>query len=215
MNKIWLLIGLLLIVASLVYLNQPKLPSGTSSQNPIAVLCETTKGPLRILVMPAWSPLGAERFLQLVEDGFFTEMPFFRCVKDFVCQVGAKTAGLTKPYSAISDDPKRFEFSPLKRGQLSFAGFAANSRTNHIFINLGSAPTLGTQSWETPFAYLDETTLNATASKLTTQYGDMPPWGNGPDAALIEAASGKEYLKTKYPQLDYIKYCARDKTNNY
>jgi len=52
------------------------------------VHCETTKGPLTIEVHKDWSPLGAERFLELVQDNFFTDIAFFRCVEGFLTQFG-------------------------------------------------------------------------------------------------------------------------------
>ena len=52
------------------------------------VHCETTKGPLTIEVHKDWSPLGAERFIDLVRDDFFTDIAFFRCVERFLTQFG-------------------------------------------------------------------------------------------------------------------------------
>ena len=37
-------------------------------------------------------------------------------------------------------------------------------------------------------------------------YGDMPPWGKGPDPGRIESDADGSYLKG-FPQLDYIKGC--------
>jgi glutathione peroxidase len=44
----------------------------------VVVNCETTKGPLKIVVNPSWAPLGARRFLELVDDGFFNDHPLYR-----------------------------------------------------------------------------------------------------------------------------------------
>ncbi len=38
------------------------------------VQCETTKGSFTIEIFPDWAPLGAERFLALVQDEFFTNI---------------------------------------------------------------------------------------------------------------------------------------------
>ena len=37
-------------------------------------------------------------------------------------------------------------------------------------------------------------------------YGDMPPWGKGPDPGRIEGDADGSYLKL-FPKLDYIKGC--------
>ncbi len=59
------------------------------------VACQTTKGPLQLEIWREWAPRGADRFVELVRDGFFTEIAFFRCVRGFLTQFG------------ISDDPTK------------------------------------------------------------------------------------------------------------
>jgi len=41
------------------------------------VCCVTSKGAITISVQPALAPIGAARFLDMVRDGFFTDMPFY------------------------------------------------------------------------------------------------------------------------------------------
>ena len=48
----------------------------------------TTKGDVIIQVNRAWAPLGADRFYNLVRDGFFKDAAFFRIVPSFVAQFG-------------------------------------------------------------------------------------------------------------------------------
>ena len=36
------------------------------------VCCQTTKGPMTIAVHPAWAPVGANNFLEMVKTGFFS-----------------------------------------------------------------------------------------------------------------------------------------------
>jgi cyclophilin family peptidyl-prolyl cis-trans isomerase len=184
--------------------------STRTSSPEVRVQCKTTKGDLEILVEPGWSPRGAERFLQMVDDGYFTQLPLFRCVKDFVCQFGPP---LPKPdrkiYPPFADDPHISDLRNFKKGFLSFAGISPNSRAYHIFIALTDAPTLGSQSWETPFGYISDATYNSTVVKFTTKYGEMPPFGKGPEVMSIETPGGAEYLKTKFPELDYFLSCSR------
>ncbi|MBE9609583.1 peptidylprolyl isomerase [Chitinilyticum piscinae] len=178
---------------------------------PVHVVCTTSKGDLDILVQPAWAPQGAARFLQLVEQGFYQDVPLFRCVNNFLCQFGVVPlkAG-ARNYAAIPDDPVKRELLPFKRGYLSFAGSGPNSRSNHAFITLGEkVESLGTQPWEAPFAVITEPSLSKVLPQLTTRYGDMPPWGKGPDPQRIAAPDGAAYLKAGFPQLDYIRSCKR------
>ena len=54
----------------------------------VVVECELQgKGAFDILVVPSWAPLGAERFLQLVDIGFFDGLGLFRAVENFLVQV--------------------------------------------------------------------------------------------------------------------------------
>jgi hypothetical protein len=50
------------------------------------VECTTTKGTLMIDVYRGWSPRGADRFVELIEDGFYNDIAFFRCVDGFLTQ---------------------------------------------------------------------------------------------------------------------------------
>lgn len=178
----------------------------------VRVSCKTTKGALAIVVEPSWSPRGAERFLQLVDDGFYSGIPFFRCLAGFVCQFGASPPrARSKPYPAIPDDPPDPAHRQFKAGYLSFAGYAAASRAKHVFIALAPVTTLGTEPWETPFGYVTDESMRSTVSRLATEYGDSPPDGKGPDPARIEATGGEEYVKREFPRMDWILSCARTK----
>ena len=52
------------------------------------VRLETTKGAVVLEVHPDWAPLGADRFRELVENGFYTDVAFFRVLDGFVAQFG-------------------------------------------------------------------------------------------------------------------------------
>lgn len=56
-----------------------------------------------------WAPLGAKRFVDLVEDGFFTDVAMYRCVKNFLVQFGISSDPEKKQYwrekGSIPDDP--------------------------------------------------------------------------------------------------------------
>src|SRR4030095_219581 len=52
------------------------------------VRLDTSKGPVVIAVNRAWPPIGADRFYNLVKNGFYDECRFFRVLSDFMAQVG-------------------------------------------------------------------------------------------------------------------------------
>ena len=93
---------------------------------------------------------------------------------------------------------------------LSFAGSGPDSRTTEIFIVMPDAPrhqleAFGTNSWETPFGSVGDAEGLEIVGDLYS-YGDMPPWGSGPESQRIYA-EGYEYLAKDFPELDYIDTC--------
>jgi peptidyl-prolyl cis-trans isomerase A (cyclophilin A) len=49
---------------------------------------ETSKGAFVVEVHRDWAPAGADRFYNLVKNGFFDETRFFRVMSDFMAQFG-------------------------------------------------------------------------------------------------------------------------------
>jgi peptidyl-prolyl cis-trans isomerase A (cyclophilin A) len=74
--------------------------------------CETTKGLIRINVHPEWAPKGAARFREMVTDGYFNRIAFYRVIPGFLTQFGLGDAGdramrkKWKESGTINDDPK-------------------------------------------------------------------------------------------------------------
>jgi cyclophilin family peptidyl-prolyl cis-trans isomerase len=177
----------------------------------VKVACQTTKGVLDIVVHPSWAPLGAARFLQLVDDGYFKDMPLFRCVDNMLCQFGQHPPMPTaKHYPNIDDDAKT-PGRMFKRGYLSFAGNGPNSRASDLFITLADqrADGIGGAPWEVPIAEVTQESMQQTVNRFNMSYGDMPPWGKGPDPRQLTAADGAAYLQREFPALDYIRSCQR------
>jgi len=81
----------------------------------------TTKGDFVVQVTRAWSPLGADRFYNLVKNGFYNGAAFFRIVPGFVVQFGlSPDPAVSKAWreAKITDDPVT---QSNHRGYLSFA----------------------------------------------------------------------------------------------
>ncbi len=113
--------------------------------------CQTSKGPLRIEVHRNWAPLGADRFLELVQDQFFTDIAFFRCVKRFLTQFGISDKPDKKHWhnKNIPDDPNLH--LGIQKNYVSFAGGGPNTRSTQLFIAFEYLDFLGNEPWETPF----------------------------------------------------------------
>ena len=60
----------------------------------------TTKGDIVIEVQRAWAPNGADRFYNLVKNGYYDDVRFFRVVPDFMVQFGINgTPGIQTVWS--------------------------------------------------------------------------------------------------------------------
>jgi peptidyl-prolyl cis-trans isomerase A (cyclophilin A) len=98
---------------------------------------DTTKGLVVIEVTRAWAPLGADRFLALVNAHYFDNSRLFRIIKDKWAQFGiAGDPAVAQAWRSktIDDDP----FIPAHsnvRGTIAFAFAVPNGRTTEVFIN--------------------------------------------------------------------------------
>jgi peptidyl-prolyl cis-trans isomerase A (cyclophilin A) len=161
----------------------------------------TTKGDFQVEVTRAWAPLGADRFYNLVKNGFFTDASFFRVVPGFVVQFGIPAKpliGKAWAHATIKDDPVT---QSNATGMVTFATAGPDTRTTQLFINLRDNSSLDSQG----FAAFGKVTEGMdVVQKLYDGYGDAPPGGNGPDQERL-TAEGKAYLDKDFPRLDSIK----------
>jgi len=92
----------------------------------------TTNNPAGKVVLeikPEWAPIGAQRFRDLTQSGFFDEARFFRTIKGFMAQFGiGSTPEKHKKWQkkVIKDDPVKVSNT---RGTITFATSGPNSRT--------------------------------------------------------------------------------------
>ena len=71
---------------------------------------ETSKGNFVVEVHRDWAPKGADRFFNLVKNGFFDDTRFFRVVPDFMVQFGINgDPAIQKNWAnaSIPDDPTK------------------------------------------------------------------------------------------------------------
>ena len=170
-------------------------PGGGVADDTFLVRLETSKGNIDIEVHPAWAPKGAARFRELVEIGFYNECRFFRVVPDFMVQIGMNgDPALHAKWSenTIDDDPVLESNLP---GYVTFAKTGLpNSRSTQFFINYGNNASLDGQ-WFAPFgkvvAGMD------IALSIESKYREMP-------VQPVIAQQGNEYLKSEFPDLDFI-----------
>ncbi len=98
---------------------------------------DTSKGSFVIEVHRDWAPNGADRFYNLVKNGFFNDARFFRVIEGFMVQFGIngdpKISAVWRDAN-IQDDPVK---QSNARGMMTFATAGPNTRTTQVFINFG------------------------------------------------------------------------------
>lgn len=162
---------------------------------------DTSQGAFLVEVQRDWAPLGADRFFNLVRNGFYDDVRFFRVLTGFVAQFGLNgTPAVSAVWSQqrINDDP--VTRSNL-RGMVTFAQTEnPNSRTTQLFVNLGNNAGLDAQGFA-PFGRVVEGMDVVDA--LYTDYGEGSPLGSGPNQARIQS-EGNAYLVAEFPELDFV-----------
>jgi peptidyl-prolyl cis-trans isomerase A (cyclophilin A) len=178
-------------------------PSKLTAQAPetFKVQFDTTKGRFIIEVTRSLSPLGADRFYNLVRSGYFKDVAFFRVIPGFMCQFGIHgdpNVSAKWREAGIADDPVK---GSNTRGTITFATAGPNTRTTQLFINFGDNRNLDGMGFS-PFGTVIEGM--DVVDKINSEYGEGAPNGRGPDQGRVQG-EGNAYLKKDFPDLDYIK----------
>jgi peptidyl-prolyl cis-trans isomerase A (cyclophilin A) len=178
-------------------------PSSLNKQAPATFKAKftTTKGDFVVEVTRSWSPLGADRFYNLVKNHFYDGAAFFRVLPGFVAQFGLSAKPeISRVWASatIKDDP--VTQSNLE-GCLTFATSGPNTRTTQLFINLANNQNLDGMGFS-PFGKVIEGM--DVVQKFYSGYGEGAPGGKGPEQGRI-TNEGKAYLDKSFPLLDSIK----------
>ena len=170
----------------------------------------TTAGDFVVEVHRDWAPLGADRFYNLVRNGYFTNAAFFRVVPGFVVQFGLSADPAVNKVWAdakIQDDPV---VQSNKRGSLVFATAGPNTRTTQLFINYVDNPRLDGMGFA-PFGTVVE--------GMDVVNKIYPGYRESPRQDLI-TDQGDAYLKANFPRwtrsswLGFFPPSARDACSN-
>ena len=169
---------------------------------------DTSKGAFVVTVHRAWAPMGADRFYNLVKNGFFDDCRFFRVLDNFMAQVGINGDPAIQSSwrnATIQDDPVKESNKP---GFVTFAKTGLpNSRSTQIFINFKDNSSLDKQG----FAPFGEVASGMdVVNKLYSGYGEGAPSGRGPEQQKIQS-EGNAYLNKDFPKLDYIRKATIEK----
>ena len=190
-------------------------------QGPISLVCCITTFPnnnntLNIEIHHSWAPIGAERFMSMVKDNFFSPpygVALFRALRGFLVQFGLSSDPdiQTKWHRKgnLKDDPSWLPLGPTNRehdgvkrfrkGYMAYAGAGKNSRGTQLIMALyDNGPLCGGSPWEVPWGQVVASDLWKLDS-MYTGYGE-----NVHQSKIMNR--GYEYLK-EFPKLDYFKEC--------
>jgi peptidyl-prolyl cis-trans isomerase A (cyclophilin A) len=169
---------------------------------------ETSAGAFVVEAHRDWAPLGADRFYNLVKNGFYDNCRFFRVLANFMAQFGIN--GDPAVMSAwrgatIGIDPVK---ESNKRGYITYAmGRTPDTRTTQVFINYKDNSFLDSQGFA-PFGKI--TSGMDVVERLYAEYGEGAPNGKGPDQGRVQM-EGNVYLTKDFAKLDYVRKATIEK----
>jgi len=172
-------------------------PAGLKDKAPetYKVDVDTSKGKFVVEVTRAWAPNGADRFYNLVKNGYYNDTRFFRVVPGFMVQWGIHgDPSISSAWRSarIPDDPVK---ESNKRGYITFATAGPGTRTTQLFINFGDNSGLDRQGFS-PFGRV--------ISGMEIVDMIYSGYGESPDQGQVQSA-GNAYLAKNFAKLDYIK----------
>jgi peptidyl-prolyl cis-trans isomerase A (cyclophilin A) len=155
----------------------------------------TNIGSFVVEVHRDYAPLGADRFYNLVRNGYFTNAAFFRVVRGFVVQFGLSANPAVNKVWHTATIPDDHVVQSNKRGSIVFASAGPNTRTTQLFINYADNTSLDRQGFA-PFGTVVQGM--DVVDKIFPGYRDTPRQD-------LITSQGDAYLKANFPDIDRIK----------
>ena len=161
---------------------------------------ETTKGTFVVEFTRSWSPNGADRIYNMVKNGFFDGVKFFRVVPGFVVQFGIHGDPSISTKWLDSNIPDDKVVASNKKGYVTFAKSSApNSRSTQLFINLEDNVRLDSMGFSPVGKVVKGMDV---VEKFYGEYGEQVTGLQGEIAA-----NGNRFLEQNFPKLDGILKC--------
>jgi len=203
--------GIVLVAVIMILANSSQAQLVKTNANLLKLKCPdtaraefiTTKGNFTVDIYRQWSPLGADRFYQLIKSGYYNNTILFRVVKDYLVQFGVsedKTKNIFWQSKNLKDEPV---VGSNTEGTLCFSRGAPNTRKTSIFINLRDNLTYDTMTVAgvkgfVPFARI--TSGMEVAKSFFSDYGN-----DTMKSADTIYFKGNAWMNKKFPGLDMIK----------
>jgi cyclophilin family peptidyl-prolyl cis-trans isomerase len=152
--------------------------SALAQERPIVVI-ETSKGAIKIELLPESAPKTVANFLRYVDSGFYDDTVFHRVIRKFVVQGGGFTPELELKPTFPPTPIETKNGLPNERGTVAMARMdAKDSATSQLFINLANNETLNRSAFSfgyTVFGRVIEgmEVVDAIANVQTSKRGPM------------------------------------------
>lgn len=203
-RRLVLSLALLAAAVSPVLAQKAKLtdPAALTEQAPATYKAkfDTSKGSFVIQVTRAWAPTGADRFYNLVKNGYFDDGRFFRVISGFMVQFGLNADPALNAKWRVARIPDDRVTQSNTRGMVTFATSGPNARTTQVFINFDDNSRLDGMGFA-PFGKV--ISGMDVVDKLYSGCGEGAPNGRGPDQNRIQT-EGNAYLTQSFPRLDHV-----------
>ena len=208
-----LIVGTLALLSAFAApaLSQANLANPTTLREPAPAIYkarfDTSKGVFVIQVNRAWAPNGADRFYNLVKNGYYDNVRFFLVIPGFMVQFGIHgDPGVSAQWrqAQIPDDKVT---QSNKRGYVTFATAGPNTRTTQVFINFGDNAGIDGQGFS-PFGQVIQGM--DVVDRLNPEYGEGAPRGRGPDQGRLQQ-EGNAYLQKDFSRMDFVRKATIEK----
>jgi peptidyl-prolyl cis-trans isomerase A (cyclophilin A) len=177
-------------------------PHARRSPDQFRVKVETTAGNFVIEVHRDWSPHGADRFYELVHNGYYNDSRFFRVVPGRWVQFGISGDPHTAQqwrHRVIADDRLVQHNTP---GFVAFANTGPNTRSTEVYINTGDNSRNDKEDGFAPFGRVVEGM--DVVEKLYGGYGEHAGGGMRAGHQDDLFAGGNAWLDREFPKLDKL-----------
>jgi len=166
------------------------------------VRLDTSQGVILIELHRDWSPLGVDRFFNLVRAGYYDNARFFRVIAGRWAQFGINgdpAVAQAWRTRTIPDEPRRISNT---RGTVAFAFAVPNGRSTQVFINLRDNSLTHDAEPFVPIGKVIEG-MDA-ADRLYSGYGETSGSGIRAGKQDVLFNEGNKYLEQNFPKLDWI-----------
>jgi peptidyl-prolyl cis-trans isomerase A (cyclophilin A) len=181
------------------------LPFSHSHQAPgmFRVQFDTSAGSFVIEVHREWSPQGADRFYELVRNGYYNDSRFFRVVSGRWAQFGISgnpRVAQRWRHRTIQDDVLQVHNTP---GFVAFSNTGPNTRSTQVYINTGDNAARNDR--ENGFAPFGKVTAGMDVIEhLYSGYGETSGGGMRAGHQDQMFTGGNAYLDRSFPKLDKL-----------